>query len=69
MSDIQRKHGYLWPASQGGGSGGGSGGFSGENPFKEKSLTKRVAAIKADPKRAEQMMKAAGLKTPYEGLE
>jgi hypothetical protein len=68
LPDIQRKHGYLWPASQGGGAGGGTAGYTGENPFKNGSLDERVALYKKDPKRAEQLMKAAGLKTVYDGL-
>jgi hypothetical protein len=69
VRDIQAKHGYLWPASQGGGAGGGSAGLSGDNPFKKSgNLTERVALFKADPKRAQQLMAAAGIKAPHEGV-
>lgn len=63
MEAFKDQHSYLWPSSKGGGalgSKGGSGTITG-NPFKGNDMDARAAARRADPGKADVMMKEAGL--------
>lgn len=65
LTDIQSKKPHWWGESVGGGASGGQGRTNtGENPWKRDSwnVTKQGQIIRQDPRKAEQLAKAAGTK-------
>ena len=62
LTEVQNKRPHWWGTSSGSGSRGSSGSSSGANPFSHDgwNLTKQGLLVRENPKRAEEMAKAAG---------
>lgn len=64
LKDRQADKPHWWPRSAGGGARGSDKGPQGDNPFSAKSwnVSAQAALVKSDPKKAEAMATAAGVK-------